>query len=585
MADQNYEIGLRINTTSGDAGIVQSEQAMKRLGAETEKTTGIFGRLKEAAASAGLALVSAFGAYKLIAALIEGAKAAMEQARALSQLSNMAKQFGQDGPAAAKAAQALGDALQAKGFDDDVILRAVRDLIPLTKDYKEALSGATLAADISAKVGMEYGQALSVVQTLIGGSDRGVIQAHKLLGTTATTAQGALDELRKTMGGSAAELKDNKQRVDSFRAGIDDLWKSIGGPLATAFVWLIDRLKDIGYFFSAIGLRVVDMWDQVKLAFTGMGILIDNFDIKHPVASMKAAMEQFAIEEKKFQETSWARWNKWAADVEKAKAGTVGPAAPGKVTAHPMGGGAMAIVAGGELDAAKIFNDQLFAQIAALQKYYGKVRDLREKHTQAEKDALAANFRAVKDYYFKVADVEQAEVELAQKVAAQKRALQEAAIQGTVGMLMAAFPRSKELAAAQALINTYEAATKALAAGPYIGPVLAALIYAAGMMQVANIYATEPGGATGGAGSAAGGAFGPPIRVTGAGAPATPPPTSMSTTTVTTNAPATTVVNVNALDTTDALRSAQRALRPAGRAYDRTLVGRGAVVVGTRRPR
>jgi hypothetical protein len=59
----------------------------------------------------------------------------------------------------------------------------------------------------------------------------------------------------------------------------------------------------------------------------------------------------------------------------------------------------------------------------------------------------------------------------------------------------------------------------------------------------------------------------------------------MNTTTVTTNAPATTVVNVNALDTTDALRSVQRALRPASRSYDRTLVGRGAVVVGSKRPR
>ena len=434
---------------------------------------------------------------------------------------------------------------------------------------------------------MEYAEALSVVQTLIGGSDRGVIRAHKELGTTATTAQGALDELRKTMGGSAAELNDNKQKVDSFRAGIDDLWKTIGGPLATAFVWLIDRLKDIGYFFSAIGLRVVDMWDQVKLAFTGMKILVEEFDIKHPVDSMKAAMAAFAEEEKKFQDESWARWNKWAADVEKAKAGGVGPAAAGKVTAHPMGGApGTATVAGGELDAAKIFEDALFKEIAALQKYYGKVRDLREKNAQAEKEALAANFRAVKDYYFKLEDVKQAEVELERKVAAAKQAAEQAAIEGAVGMLMAAFPENREIAAAQALINTYLAATRALAeGGPYLGPILAAIITAAGMAQVANIYATEPGGGGGAAGSAPGSPFGPPIRVTGAGAPATPPPSSVSSTSITTNAPATTVINVNALDTTNALRSAQRALRPASRSYDRTIVGRKGVIVGSNRGR
>ncbi|MCJ7676843.1 MAG: hypothetical protein MUO35_03890, partial [Anaerolineales bacterium] len=567
--------------------IVQSEQAMRRLGTETEKTIGVFGKLKEAAASAGAALISAFGAYKLIQWLIDGAKAAMEQARALSQLANMAKQFGQDGKEAAKAAQALADALQKKGFQDEVIIAAVRDLIPVTKDYKEALAGATLAADISAKVGMQYSEALSIVQALIGGSDRGLIRAHRELGTSAATAQGALDELRKTFGGSASDLDDNKQKVDSFKAAIEDLWKTIGGPLATAFVWLIDRLKDIGYFFTAIGLRVVDVWDQVKLAFEGMKILISTFDIKHPVDSMKLAMQLFANEEKKFQAESWARWNKWAADVEKAKAGGVGPGKPGGITARPMGGAAgMTTVAGGELDTAKMFEDNLFKEIAALQKYYGKVRDLREKHTQDEKNALAANFRAVKDYYYKLEDVKNAEVELEKRVAAAKAAAQLAAVEGAIGMLMGAFPRSREIAAAQALINTYQAVTKALAeGGPYLGPVLAALMMAAGMAQVRNIYATQPGGAMGGAGGAPGGAFGPPIRVTGAGAPATPPPGSMNTTTVTTNAPATTVVNVNALDTTDALRSAQRALRPASRSYDRTIVARTPIIVGSRRGR
>ena len=584
MADQNYEIGLRINTTSQDAGVVQSEQAMRRLATETERTTGVMARLKEAVLSAGAALVSAFGAYKLIGWLIDGTKAAMEQARAFSQLSNMAKQFGQDGAAAAKAAKDLGDALQAKGFDDDVIIRAVRELLPLTRDYKEALSAVTLAADLSAKSGHDFGTSLTIVRDLIAGTPRSVQQAMKLWRHEAIDAQGVLDQWRKDLGGSAAALDDNKQKVDSFKAAIDDLAKTIGGPLATAFVWLIDRLKDIGHFFSAIGLRVVDMWDQVKLAFTGLKILIDNFDIKHPVDSMKAAMAAFAAEEKKFQDESWTRWNKWAADVEKAKAGAVGPAAPGKVTAHPIGG--IPTVPGGELDAAKIFEDALFKEIAALQKYYGKVRDLREKHVQAEKEALAANFRAVKDYYFKLEDVKQAEVELERKVAAAKQAAEQAAIEGAVGMLMAAFPENREIAAAQALINTYLAATRALAeGGPYLGPILAAIITAAGMAQVANIYATEPGGGGGAAGSAAGSPFGPPIRVTGAGAPAMPPPSSVSTTNVTTNAPATTVVNISALDTTNALRSAQRALRPAGRAYDRTLVGRGSVIVGTRRPR
>lgn len=55
------------------------------------------------------------------------------------------------------------------------------------------------------------------------------------------------------------------------------------------------------------------------------------------------------------------------------------------------------------------------------------------------------------------------------------------------------FGDNKGLAVASALVNTYEAATKALAeGGPYLGPILAALMIAAGMAQVQKIMDTEP---------------------------------------------------------------------------------------------
>ena len=580
MADKQYEVGLRISTTSADAGIKQSEDSLARLGAEGKKATGIFGQLKEALIGVAQAIGSAFAIYKLINLLVEGTRAAMEQARALSQLANMAQQFGQNGKEAAKAAQQLADALQSRGFQSGVILASVREMLPVTRNYAEAISAVTLAADINAKTGMRFAEALEIIKRLIAG-DRGVLYAFRELHVTAKDAQGALDELRATFGGASNELDDAKQKVDSFRSAWQDLWKAIGGPIASVLAWIIDKFKLLGATWAALNLALLDFGGELQLTFHGIALLFEKFDIKHPVDSIKTALWLIHEEEVKFQEQSKARWDAWAASIEKARASI---AAPGKITGPP--GKPMPTVSGGELDTAKMFEDNLFKEIAALQKYYGKVRDLREKDTQAEKDALAANFRAVKDYYFKLEEVKQAEIELERKVAAAKMAAEQAAIEGAVGMLMAAFPENREIAAAQALINTYLAATRALAeGGPYLGPILAAIITAAGMAQVANIYATEPGGAMGGGGSAPGGAFGPPIRVTGAGAPATPPPSSVSSTSITTNAPATTVINVSALDTTNALRAAQRVLRPASRAYDRTLVSRGSVVVGSKRNR
>jgi hypothetical protein len=60
------------------------------------------------------------------------------------------------------------------------------------------------------------------------------------------------------------------------------------------------------------------------------------------------------------------------------------------------------------------------------------------------------------------------------------------------------FGESKELAIAQAIINTYEGASKAMAQGGIAGPALAAIVIAAGLAQVAKISSTEPTTAGGG---------------------------------------------------------------------------------------
>lgn len=66
----------------------------------------------------------------------------------------------------------------------------------------------------------------------------------------------------------------------------------------------------------------------------------------------------------------------------------------------------------------------------------------------------------------------------------------------SLGIISGAYGQHTALAqvssAAIATYNTYEAATKALTAGPIIGPILAALIVAAGLQSVAKIFATPP---------------------------------------------------------------------------------------------
>lgn len=70
-------------------------------------------------------------------------------------------------------------------------------------------------------------------------------------------------------------------------------------------------------------------------------------------------------------------------------------------------------------------------------------------------------------------------------------------MQASIGLLRDVFGDSKEIAIAQAIINTYAGATKALEQGGVYGIALAALVVASGLAQVAKIASTEPGGGTG----------------------------------------------------------------------------------------
>ncbi|MDZ4210710.1 MAG: hypothetical protein U1C59_03210, partial [Methylotenera sp.] len=97
-------------------------------------------------------------------------------------------------------------------------------------------------------------------------------------------------------------------------------------------------------------------------------------------------------------------------------------------------------------------------------------------------------------------DVERAkrQEELSQAEAEARAATAISAINHIAGAYAKHTVVGKAAAVGMATINTYEAATKALTAGPIIGPILAALITVAGLANVQKILATKTGYASGG---------------------------------------------------------------------------------------
>jgi hypothetical protein len=154
------------------------------------------------------------------------------------------------------------------------------------------------------------------------------------------------------------------------------------------------------------------------------------------------------------------------------------------------------------------------------------------------------------------------------------------ATEGALGMAAGAFPQFKAFAVAQGMIQTYYAAIKAYAeGGPYLGPFLAAMVVAAGMMNIAKIESTEPGSGGGGGGRmSAPSMSAPPSYGGGAGGSA-----PASVTHMTTNQPTANTYNVYALDTNNALRTLETKRRPASRMYDHSIGNRPSTTIGSKR--
>ncbi len=286
---------------------------------------GMFGALKQGAAELATSLAGLFALSRMVSWLANGTKEAMEQERALSQLSNIVKQFGEDGAAAAAGAEKLAASLQRIGIDDSESLKAVRDLTIQTHDYETALSASSLAADMAARTGKSYGEALNMVQDLIAGKTRALIQANKDYGTGATTLQGALDALEKQNRGYGASLDDNLQKTQSAMAQFNDFAKMLGGPLSDAAAFAIKVLKGLGATASAAVLVLLQAGNGLVALGQAVYTMFKNLDLSSPLATIKS-LGSLDFDGAKAVMAGWVteskgQWQGWEESVEQQFSG------------------------------------------------------------------------------------------------------------------------------------------------------------------------------------------------------------------------------------------------------------------------
>jgi hypothetical protein len=645
MADEtNFEVGLHVATTSDDAkladvvaelqkintALAQQQTAQKEAGDAAKAAAD---KAKDAAEQHGNALNDLVGKLGLVAAAYdairgawdsfkEGTQEFMLQQRALGQLSNIVKQFGQDGEEAAKQTEALARRLAAVGLNENEVIQGAQRMTFVTGDYKQALSAASLAADASVKTGNNYAETLNIIQMLMMDNKRGVLMAHRQLGIEATTCAGALAEIDARARGAAEQLKDATAAAAGFSTIIKERWKEMGGMVASVWAplarfsadyekkqeeatieleWRFKRMIGSTADADAWYAEALKKWKEkfgvplgeefAKLGTMGDKSLTSPAALAASAAKMKEAMTKLQ-KDVDASVSDQEEKDKKAEEAQKQR--NEHTLAEFKINEE--------IKSKRELWA-RIGKEEITAQatqgektLAALRMYDAKVdaikklaaADVKKMTTQELADHLAALKQALaldEQYAGMHLDLTKAEAQAEKQIKLDTTKVTTDmalyALQTGAQAIATAFEGNKAAAIAEATISTGVAAMHGFEMQPFwpVGLAMGALAIAKGMQQIKAIESTSiggGGGTSGGGGSSA---------VYGGTSLSTPIPTIQNSSVQNqSNIRGGDTYNIHAITGSEAVASTmklQNALRPGSRAYDRQITSRKPVSAGT----
>jgi hypothetical protein len=463
-------------------------------------------------------LMSLVAFAEVVAQFREGFEqvAALEQA--MNQLERATKRNGDNFEDVKGKIVGMANALKkAAGVDDDAAIKKMSELYNATGDVANAMNLVALATDVAIGAGLDFERANDLVTKAAMGQTRGLKELNISIeetGDKSGNANVALAAITKNFGGAAENAKGLKVELNRLSEAYEDFRNNAvesTTPILTAWLKFAKTwVAVIGGAADMIGEIVHGVFLVFMKAGDALGMLL-----KGNVAGAKLAMREAGKDtDDMFDaivQTAHAKADEVAAIW--AGQGGVGIGA-GKAKSIVAGGGDKGKKDGESRDESKwvLIDGVLYSRadlLAATESLYKKSKaiadreekfaDAQRKRERADAKQTATEIEKDRDAGFRrmtkqIAD----EVKLKKAAAEAEKEMAFEVANASLALAGQLFGDSKELAIASAIINTYEGATKALGQGGIYGPVLAAIVIASGLAQVAKIVSTKP--ATEGAG-------------------------------------------------------------------------------------
>ncbi len=460
------------------------------------------------------ALVEVFAAAELWAQFKEGFEQVSKLEQVMNELERQTKRNGDSFEVVKGKIVGFADQLKkVAGLDDDAVIAGMTKLYTATQNVDEAMKLARLSADIAIATGKDYGEA----QGLVMSAAQGNVRALKELGLSFETtgdkqkdADIALQKLQKTFGGAAEGAKGLKVELNRMNEQWEDVRNTVVENVTPA---ISVAIKTVQTFFTALD----GAWGVLADGLVRTVTIVGKFGsylksvATGDMAGMKDAVKAMGTELAGIGTDAVERTKDTVAKIEaiwsgaqgkitggegKAKGIGAGGAGGGAKTDQPTEDASAWVLIGGVLyrrqDLLKATED-LYKKAREIADREEKFKDVRARQErQEQKQALAEEERDREAAFRQMTQRIVAEVRLRKQAAEVERQMQLETANAAIGLAGQLFGQSKGLAIAQAVINTYEGATKALAQGGIYGPILAAVVIAAGLVQVAKISSTNP---------------------------------------------------------------------------------------------
>lgn len=514
MANEKIPVGIPISGSYDPRPTNEAAAGMKKVKHEGDDLKKTLEELGYTTKTLKESLVELLAVAELFAQFKEGAEQIHNMESAMIGLQRATEANGHNFEEVKGQIEEFAEVLkQQAGIDDDTVIPAMIKLYNATGDVTLAMTQARIAADLAVQYNKPIAETLETVERASLGVAKGLREYGIKLDENLPkekVAAAALEALSKAGRNASSDAKGLKVELAILGEQFEDLRNAIVEKLLTAFVMLANGAKQ-GFVF------VREVIEQLLTGTFSVGQQIGNLGkliiatLKMDGEGMRQALDSIKMEYRDYEAQRIAI-SKKASDAYVAiqndeKARTKALFQDTRAAVIKAAGDRIAI----EKETDEKLTQQLIRE--GRERYLAEVAAEEKRSIFLQKiriEALTVVERERKRIEGEEKTAEQEALSRAREQAKQIIALKKLeAQQGielaqqSVALLGSVFGDSKEIAIAQAIINTYEGATKALSQGGIYGAALAAIVIAAGLAQVAKIESTSPGStssATGGTG-------------------------------------------------------------------------------------